>query len=1019
MYPKQQRNSLLKMAPFVALFFLSYSLTAGAQPGLSFEIKKPKAYETRTLPSERTGNKKFTVPRRLYNNTVSRFNYYFNANTKLNEALAKAKSAHQDDYTKLLSFYNYDLEETAKGQMDSIIYKCTAGILLHDLRSDWVDKLYLLMGKAYLYRKDFDSASNVFQYINYAFSPKDNGYDIPIGSNASNTNGVFTIATRENRSLWKKITSFPPSRNESFIWQARTYIEQDLLTEASGLLELIRTDPNFPERLRADLHEMYAYMLYKQQSYEASADHLLQALENAQSKTEKARWEYLAGQLYQLAHKDDKAILLFERSIQHTTDPLMDVYARMNIVSMASATLDNAIQKNLDELLKMAKRDKYEMYRDVIYYAAAQLELKRKNYAAAEQLLLNSIRFNVNNPLQKQLSFLLLGDMNYPLKKYAASHRYYDSIQTVLLYDEDKNRVEERKPALKIISANQDIITREDSLQRIAQMPEAQQEEFLKKLLKQLRKEKGLKEDAAGNTVFGNTAQTQSAADDIFSSNTGAEFYFLNAAMKARGSADFKNKWGTRPNADNWRRQSALNSSLSAARTTSPTSEKNQQGNTPKEAAKELSMEGLRKDLPVTTVQLDSSNKSIIKALLGNALTFQNQLEDYPSAIEMYEELMHRFPESAEVENALFNLAYCYTKNGEPLRADSARSALKRAYPNGKLQAQLNASMANTTQKIDAVTKQYEQIYGLFLSGRFKEAEQAKEKADKEYGTNYWTPQLLYIESIYHIRQREDSTAINRLENIIGLFGKSPLAEKASTMIDVLKRRSEIENYLTNLNLDKKEEMANRGVDLNSTAPVMANINRKKDTTLNVPKEIKAPQAKNLTDISNTSTVSTAIAVKKDSVKTAVPKGELKGLELKNTITAAPVVNKNYSFNASDTQYVVVALNNVDPIFITEGRNAFSRYNQENYADQKVEVFNRRINNQYSLLMFGPFPTAGAAVTYIDRVRPLAKTRIIPWLTPDKYRFIIISNANMAILTETQDVDGYFKFMNQVLPDKF
>lgn len=1019
MYPKQQRNSLQKMAPLVALFFLGYSLPAAAQPGLSFEIKKPKAYESRTLPSEKTGNKKFTVPRRLYNNTVSRFNYYFNANTKLNEALEKAKSVHQDDYTRLLSFYNYDLEETAKGQMDSIIYKCTAGILLHDLRSDWVDKLYLLMGKAYLYRKDFDSASNVFQYINYAFSPKDNGYDIPIGSNASNTNGVFTIATRENRSLWKKITSFPPSRNESFIWQARTYIEQDLLTEASGLLELIRTDPNFPERLRADLHEMYAYMLYKQQSYEASADHLLLALDNAQTKTEKARWEYLAGQMYGLAHKDDKAILLFERSIQHTTDPLMDVYARMNIVGMASATLNNAIQKNLDELLKMARRDKYESYRDVIYYAAAQLELTRKNYAAAEQLLLNSIKFNVNNPLQKQLSFLLLGDMNYPLKKYTASHRYYDSIQTVLLNDEDKNRVEERKPALKIISANQDIIMREDSLQRIAQMPAAQQQEFLKKLLKQLRKERGLKEEASGTANFGNTLQTQSAADDIFNSNSGAEFYFLNAAMKARGAADFKNKWGARPNADNWRRQTALNSSLSSAQTTSPTAEKTQQATAAKDAAKELSMDGLKKDLPVTTVQSDSSNKAIIKALLGNALTFQNQLEDYPSAIEMYEELMHRFPESAEVENALFNLAYCYAKNGEPLRADSARAALQRSFPNGKLQAQLNASLVNTKQKNDAVSKQYEQIYGLFLSGRFNEARQAKEKADRQYGTNYWTPQLLYIESIYYIKQREDSTAINRLENIIGLFGKSPLAEKAGTMIDVLKRRSEIENYLTNLNLDKKDEIANRGVDLNSTAPVTANINRKKDTALNVPKELKAPQAKNLTDISNTNTVSTAIPVKKDSVKTVVPKGELKGLELKNTATAAPVVNKNYNFNASDTQYVVVALNNVDPIFIAEGRNAFNRYNQENYADQKMEVFNRRINNQFSFLMFGPFPNAGTAVTYIDRVRPLAKTRIIPWLTPDKYRFIIISNANMAILTETQDVEGYFKYMNQVLPDKF
>ncbi|MGK4422318.1 hypothetical protein ACSLVQ_29130, partial [Klebsiella pneumoniae] len=85
---------------------------------------------------------------------------------------SRAKEQYKDDYTTLLSFYNYSLDETAKQQIDSIIYKCTAGILLHDLRSDWVDRLYLLLGNAYLHRKNFDSANFVFQFINYAYAPK-------------------------------------------------------------------------------------------------------------------------------------------------------------------------------------------------------------------------------------------------------------------------------------------------------------------------------------------------------------------------------------------------------------------------------------------------------------------------------------------------------------------------------------------------------------------------------------------------------------------------------------------------------------------------------------------------------------------------------------------------------------------------------------------------------------------------------------------------------------------------------
>src|SRR3989339_656724 len=146
-------------------------------------------------------------------------------------AFLDAKNQHKEDYTQLLPFYNYSLNETAKGQIDSVIYKCTAGVLLHDLRSDWVDQLYLLMGNAYMHRKDFDSAALVFNYINYAFAAKDDGYDLPIGSNLSSKGGSFSISTDEKRNFWKKISSPKPARNESFLFQSRNFIEQEKLAE--------------------------------------------------------------------------------------------------------------------------------------------------------------------------------------------------------------------------------------------------------------------------------------------------------------------------------------------------------------------------------------------------------------------------------------------------------------------------------------------------------------------------------------------------------------------------------------------------------------------------------------------------------------------------------------------------------------------------------------------------------------------------------------------------------------------
>ena len=541
------------------------SKTAIAQPNTNVDLDKdkPKEYGERKLGSEKTADKKFTIPRRITQNAYTHYNYYFNANNKLNEVIAKAKATNKDDYTQLLPFYNYSLNVTSqdKGEIDSIIYKCTAGILLHDLRNAWIDNLYMILGKAYLLRKDFDSAAGCFQYINYTYAPKDDGYDIPLGSNASNTKGQFTIATKETKNIVQKVVSRPPSRNESFIWQARNYLEQEQVGEASGLLSILRSDPYFPKRLQTDLHEMVAYMFYKQESYDSAAWHLQKSLDNAEDKNEKARWEFLAGQLYQLSgHNDSLALVMYERSIKHTFDPLMDVYARLNIVGLSSGKKKDALKDNLDELLKLAKRDKYEEYRDIIYYAAALLELKRNNYDGAQNNLLKSIKANVDNPKQKAMAFFLLADLNYNRNYFIPSHNFYDSIQTTVLTGlskEDNDRIATRKPALKTIAQNIETIIKEDSLQMVAAMPEAERALFIKKVLKKLRKERGLKGGGEDEQGSYNTQVTSTKDVDLFGDSKG-DFYFLNPGLKSKGFTEFKARWGKRPNIDNWRRQSAM-----------------------------------------------------------------------------------------------------------------------------------------------------------------------------------------------------------------------------------------------------------------------------------------------------------------------------------------------------------------------------------------------------------------------------------------------------------------------------
>ncbi len=969
---------------FLIIMLGIIALEAKTQPNSTIELNKPERYQNKLLRAEKSELVKFNTPKRLYNNMVSQYNYFFNANVKLEEILTTAKENFKEDYTQLLPFYNYTLDQTASdNNIDTIIYKCTAGILLHDLRSDWVDQFYLMLGKAYMLRKDFDSAAMVFQYINYAFGPKDEGYDMLIGSNESNKNGIFSISTNERRSVWKKISSPKPTRNESLLWQVRNNIEENKLTEAESLLELIRSDKLFPARLKTDWYEMEAYLQYTKESYDSAAHFIIKALDNAENRSEKSRWEFLAAQLLAKRGKNNQAVAMYEKSILHAVDPIMEVYARLNIVGIAAENKPNALQENLTQLLQMAKRDRYEGYKNIIYAAAAEIEMKRNNYEAVEQLLLKSIKTTDNDESFKQQCFLKLADASFSAKKMIPAARYYDSIQIPLLKEVDQKRIEFRRPPVDTIAINLNTIILEDSLQKIAKMTFDDRNIFLKGLLKKLRKEKGLKDAESEVSYGGNNNNQVDNSSDLFKSN-GNEFYFNSNSFKAKGINEFKTKWGNRPNIDNWRRQTAVERTF--VNTITPEKEVGaDKKNKSKPDNKEMSIATLMSNIPLTSEAKDVSNNKIIFALMSNGYIFQYYLEDYPSAIESYESILKRYPDSTRSEELLFNLNNCYNKIGAYKKADSLVKQMEQSYPTGKFTKKLTA--VPIKKKVTPATQAYDEIYQTFLSGRFNEALEKKNIADSLYGKNFQNPQLMYVEAIYYIKQKQDSIAIHRLTNIVTLFSGTEMSTKAATMINVLKKRKEIEEYLTNLEVERQPEIEARKIDLNSTNIASIDRQKKESTVAPVSKELSA----------NTT-------LKENTI-------------LKPTIVA--IENNEYQFNESDTQYVSVILTKVDRMFVSEAKNAFNRFNQEKFYGEKIPLSIFQLTDDIQLILFGPFNNASEAINLIDQVKPATSARILPWLSADKYSFSMISSANLELLVKKKDIEKYRIFLHNLFPDKF
>jgi tetratricopeptide (TPR) repeat protein len=387
------------------------------------------------------------------------------------------------------------------------------------------------------------------------------------------------------------------------------------------------------------------------------------------------------------------------------------------------------------------------------------------------------------------------------------------------------------------------------------------------------------------------------------------------------------------------------------------------------------------------------------------AKAYQENLEDYPSAIAAYEKMLNEFPESVYAEEAMFNLLYCYNKVGDGPNVQRIKQAITSRFPAGNFTALiLNPNLAQTPDSISRTnaTRKYEEIYNLFIEGKFDEALRQKKIADSAYGNSYWTPQLLYIQAVYHIRQRQDTMAIDVLSGILQLYPTSPLALKSQNLIQVVARRKEIETYLTNLQIERPTEdsvvIKNQPV---VKAPVRQAPARQVPARTNTTQQTQ-PNAVNLPPVTTQGNNPTTPSI--DTIRSG------------NKPAVSPSI---YTHKPEEPHYVVLVLDKVDPVYVTESRNAFIRYNKERYYNKQIDITNLPLTDDVKLVLFSSYADAAAAIDYIEKAKKLTQSEIIPWLAPQKYAFMIITASNLEVLKNLKDIGAYRTFLGKSYPNYF
>ena len=945
------------------------------------EIEKP-------LPYERLLNTKYTLGRRAYQNTVSQFNFLFNAEEELNENILKARNEYVDDYTTLISFYDYDLSVIAKNSIDSIIYRCNANIVLHDLRSNWVDDAYLLLAKAYLFHKDFDTAGSILQFINYSFDDKEDGMDLPIGSNLRNTKGKFSIATAENNRFFENLNV----RNESMIWQARNYFEKEEYNEGISLLQLLEADAIFPKRLYPFLNEQLAYGYYQMEMYDKAAAALEKGINNAPDDAAKTRWYYLIGQLWQKADSWDKAYPWFKKANQNAVNPIVSVYAKISMISYDAKNANNAWEELAYSLEKMTKRDKYKPYADIIYFEMAKIAIQNNAYTKANDWLIQSIKKNRSNLKQKQKAFELLGDINYSNNHFSIATLAYDSVSIVLKTNPNYETIQARKKWLSTISANEKILEAQDTLQYIYQLNPSNQEAYFNVWQKRTKIENESLKDIFLDKINSTNYSVETPTRNNFSSidNNSSNFYFDNKSVIVQGKQNFAQKWGQRPNVDSWRRKTSLmNAPSSLSNQDAPST--GFQNNTSKDSLQNRSLskdengnakaneKGNGYEMITDGSSYTKSKQDWNKAALISAQIFLLELNDFERAYPLYVKVISNNIDAAITERALLDLASHYLHENLNEKSDSIIKIVEDRFPKGFYATKKKESSLKQKKEAD-VLNDYKEAYFLSQIGNWESLAALSNQLNTDLRRTKWYTPFKFIQVKMYAQQRMDTAAIVLLDSIILQNTNEKIRDRAKNILEELKNRNKTESYLTNLNLSK--ELLDTSALVNTAATQIENSSNVKEA----PKMSSSPK----TSAEKTASEKTSIDL---SSKAAI---------------IAPLLFTN---DSSEQYYIAFATQKVTAAFVKEMQTAFNYLNNDEFIKQKLNVTYVQFNESSYIVWIGPFVNNLDAKTYMNKVKPRLSTEIISFVPSKQYEIYLLSKSNILLIKDEADLKQYQQYM--------
>ena len=659
-----------------------------------------------------------------YHELTARFNPLYNGQVAYDQAIKELSEAHKDDFSQLILLDDWSaaaLNSPPYQKAKRAVEKANKTIRGHSMvfkgkqANPAVFDAYLLMGRA--------------QFLM--------GLDAPASE-------AFSIVARLSEDPNQQVEA-QLERVELLARQGNAALAEPILFEVER--------KGVPKKWDYRVHRIKARMAIAGQDWLGAAQEASSASALAPRADLKARYAFLAAQLFEKASEPERARRMYEACLKsQPRDYAMLLEAQLRRSLNGGGVNPKKLFQELHELLREPKNADFA---DRIYFSlgelAQQWDEEDRAYGYYQQSFAAG---RSERPMVLGLAYARHGAMALERQAYARAQVDFDSAALVLPATYmGREGFQKKAKSLKALVDALTLAELGDSLVRLSLRSDADLERQFEVYIANLKKAEDA--EAERQRRLAQLAELRSASAELDAAApaaggaAGGGWAVYAPALRAKGAAAFRQKFGERPNVDNWRLRSRssewMQQTASADKPSKPGStdgspDSSTDSSTDSSADGKSGMldpEGQESryrtsyylaQIPREARELDSVKQSACVAWSDVAAAYRDGMQDPSKAVSAYRSALRGCPDHPEAARWWYALFRLHLGLKENLQADEAKKVLLERFPDSEAAAILRRGNApREVESVSAASAAFLALRDAVTQRRWRDALRASE----------------------------------------------------------------------------------------------------------------------------------------------------------------------------------------------------------------------------------------------------------------------------------------------------